>query len=96
MFVVNLLGCSDGSFYTGFCHDLDHRLAAHQNGTDVVTRERQVKGRSHARKDALVRGDRDLPKTLSKRRSSTSPSHRRAEPKPGANASRPHPITPAA
>ena len=39
MFFVHLLRCSDGSFYTGFCHDLDHRLAAHQNGTDAVTRE---------------------------------------------------------
>jgi predicted GIY-YIG superfamily endonuclease len=119
MFFVHLLRCSDGSFYTGFCHDLEGRLAAHRNGTastwtarrrpvelvhfetfptltDAVARERQVKSWSHAKKDALVRGDRDLLRSLSKRRTETSLARRPAVRRSGAPTSPTGPVTPAA
>jgi len=119
MFFACLLRCSDGSFCTGFRHDLKARLPARQNGTastwtarrlpvelvhsetfptltDAVTREPQVKGWSHAKKDALVRGDRDLLRTLSKRRTQTSLPCRPAVRRPRARTPPTGPFTPAA
>lgn len=31
--VVYILECSDGTFYTGITNDLERRLVAHENGT---------------------------------------------------------------
>ncbi len=42
--------------------------------TDAIAYERQVKGWSRAKKEALIRGNFDLLQTLSKRRPSNEPS----------------------
>jgi putative endonuclease len=80
-FVVYILSCSDGSFYTGITSSLYLRLAGHNEGidshcytyarrpvrlmwaqpfadeTEALTRERQIKGWSRAKKEALIRSD---------------------------------------
>jgi predicted GIY-YIG superfamily endonuclease len=81
-YVVYILECADGSYYTGSAADLSRRLWEHETGaapssytysrrpvklvwtSEEVTRysdalrfERQIKGWSRAKKQALIRGD---------------------------------------
>ncbi|HLO28252.1 MAG TPA: GIY-YIG nuclease family protein [Anaerolineales bacterium] len=81
-YVVYILQCSDGSYYTGSAVDLNQRLCQHEQGsvpssytyhrrplklvwTSEVTErysealrwERQIKGWSRAKKEALIRGE---------------------------------------
>jgi len=83
-YVVYILECSDGSYYTGSAADLSHRLWQHEIGasptsytysrrpvklvwtseevqrySDALRYERQIKGWSRAKKQALIRGDWD-------------------------------------
>jgi predicted GIY-YIG superfamily endonuclease len=83
-YVVYILECSDGSYYTGSAADLSQRLWQHQQGsipssytysrrpvklvwTSEVTErysealkwERQIKGWSRAKKQALIHSDFD-------------------------------------
>jgi putative endonuclease len=83
-YIVYILECSDGSYYTGSTDDINRRLWQHQEGMDVssytYTRrpvklvwtseetryyygalrwERQIKGWSRAKKQALIRGEFD-------------------------------------
>ena len=82
-YVVYILRCADGSYYTGMTSNLEVRLAAHRDGVEkrayTYSRrpvvlvwseefwthdeafhcERQVKGWSRAKKEALIRGDLD-------------------------------------
>jgi predicted GIY-YIG superfamily endonuclease len=80
-YVVYILECSDGSYYTGSAADLSKRLWEHETGAspssytfsrrpvklawvseevaryaDALRFERQVKGWSRAKKEALIRG----------------------------------------
>ena len=79
-FLVYILCCSDGSYYTGHTDNLEKRMAEHQSGeipcyassrlpvrlvfsqefqsrAEALERERQVKGWSRKKKEALIRGD---------------------------------------
>ena len=81
-YVVYILECSDGSYYTGSAADISRRLWEHETGalssaytysrrpvklvwdSEVVERysdalrfERQLKGWSRAKKEALIRGN---------------------------------------
>ena len=81
-YVVYILKCSDGSYYTGSAADLLRRLWEHETGalssaytysrrpvklvwnseevkrySDALRFERQIKGWSRAKKEALIRGD---------------------------------------
>jgi putative endonuclease len=81
-YVVYILECSDGSYYTGNTADLPKRLWEHETGaspvaytyarrpvklvwtseevarySDALRFERQIKGWSRAKKEALIRGD---------------------------------------
>ena len=81
-YVVYILQCADGSYYTGSAADLTRRLWEHESGavssaytysrrpvklawsSEVVERysdalrfERQIKGWSRAKKEALIRGN---------------------------------------
>jgi putative endonuclease len=96
-YVVYILECSDGSYYTGSAADLDVRLWQHEIGasssaytysrrpvklvwaseevkrySDALRYERQIKGWSRAKKQALFRGDyeaiHDVVKSERKRR----------------------------
>jgi|SRR5215212_1315012 len=83
-YVVYILECSDGSYYTGSAADLSRRLWQHEIGasptsytysrrplklvwtseevqrySDALRYERQIKGWSRAKKQALIRGDWD-------------------------------------
>ena len=83
-YVVYILECSDGSYYTGSATELSQRLWQHEIGaspsaytysrrpvkvvwtseeirrySDVLRIERQIKGWSRAKKQALIRGDWD-------------------------------------
>lgn len=83
-YVVYILECSDGSYYTGSASDLSQRLWQHEIGasptaytysrrpvklvwtseevrrySDALRYERQIKGWSRAKKQALIRGDYD-------------------------------------
>ena len=88
---VYILGCSDGSYYTGLTRrSPEERLAEHQAGlvegytyrrrpvtllhaehfsrlTDAMAAERQVKGWSRAKKEALIARRYDLLPGLSSR-----------------------------
>ena len=80
-YVVYILECADGSYYTGSAADLSKRLWEHENGasptaytfsrrplklvwtseevarfSDALRFERQIKGWSRAKKEALIRG----------------------------------------
>lgn len=80
VWVVYILECADGTYYTGSTPDLERRLWEHHNAfytgytssrlpvelvwsTDFPTEheaflfERQVKGWSRAKKQALIRGE---------------------------------------
>ena len=81
-YVVSILECSDGSYYTGSAADLSKRLWEHETGAshcaytytrrpvklvwtseevkyyyDALRYERQIKGWSRAKKEALIRGE---------------------------------------
>ena len=81
-YVVYILECSDGSYYTGSTDDINKRLWQHEQGVeqfsytysrrpvklvwtseetehyyDALRWERQIKGWSRAKKQALIRGD---------------------------------------
>ena len=82
-YVVYILKCSDGSYYTGSAADLGHRLWQHERGivsasytyrrpvklvwiseecknySQALPWERQIKGWTRAKKEALIRGDFD-------------------------------------
>lgn len=83
-YLVYILECADGSFYTGSTDDINKRLWQHQEGVepssytfsrrpvklvwaseetkyyyDALRWERQIKGWSRAKKQALIRGDFD-------------------------------------
>jgi predicted GIY-YIG superfamily endonuclease len=83
-YVVYILECADGSYYTGSASDLSQRLWQHEIGalptsytysrrpvklvwtseevqrySDALRYERQIKGWSRAKKQALIRGDWD-------------------------------------
>lgn len=82
-YVVYILECADGSYYTGSAADLNQRLWQHEQGTfhsytyhrrpvklvwssevtgrysEALRWERQIKGWSRAKKEALIRGDFD-------------------------------------
>ena len=90
MYYVYILRCCDGSFYTGYTHDLAQRMQEHHNPTNyssyTATRlpvqliwsqsfpnkwqalkvERQLKGWSRKKKIAMMNGNWDLVKWLSK------------------------------
>ena len=90
---VDMLRCSDGSYYVGSAtgDDLANRIAVHQTGaypgytftrrpvtliwsehfdriTDAIATERQVKGWSRAKKEALTCNDWNNVKIFAKRR----------------------------
>lgn len=81
-YIVYILECSDGSYYTGSTDDVNKRLWQHQQGVesssytysrrpvklvwtsqetqhyyDALRWERQIKGWSRKKKEALIRGD---------------------------------------
>lgn len=81
-YVVYILECSDGSYYTGTAADMSHRLLQHEQGavsssytygrrpvklvwtsdetehySEALRWERQIKGWSRAKKQALIRND---------------------------------------
>lgn len=81
-YVVYILKCADGSYYTGSTDDIKKRLWQHEQGIepssytysrrpvklmwaseetkyyyDALRWERQIKGWSRAKKEALIRGD---------------------------------------
>jgi putative endonuclease len=81
-YLVYILECADGSFYTGSTNDIQKRLWQHNEGVepsaytfsrrpvklawvseetkhyyDALRWERQIKGWSRAKKQALIRGD---------------------------------------
>jgi putative endonuclease len=80
-YLVNMLRCSDGSFYVGVTNNLEYRVAQHETGfdrkcytfkrrpiklvhssefyeiADAICWEKQLKGWSRAKKEALVRND---------------------------------------
>ncbi|HET9910147.1 MAG TPA: GIY-YIG nuclease family protein [Anaerolineales bacterium] len=83
-YVVYILECADGSYYTGSAADLSKRLCEHETGaspsaytfsrrpvklvwtsdecrkySEALRWERQIKGWSRAKKQALIRGDFD-------------------------------------
>ncbi len=83
-YVVYILECSDGSYYTGSAADLNQRIWQHETGassssytysrrpiklvwaseetqrySEALKWERQIKGWSRAKKQALIRGDFD-------------------------------------
>jgi putative endonuclease len=83
-YIVYILECSDGSYYTGSTDDINKRLWQHEQGVepssytysrrpvklvwtsaetqhyyDALRWERQVKGWSRIKKQALIRGEFD-------------------------------------
>ena len=83
-YVVYILECADGSYYTGSAVDLSLRIVQHETGaspspytysrrpvklvwtseetnrySEALKWERQIKGCSRAKKQALIRGDFD-------------------------------------
>lgn len=88
---VYIVGCRDGSYYTGLTRGaLDTRIGQHNFGhfrgytflrrpvellwslefavlTDAIAVERQIKGWSRAKKEALIRGDYEALILISRR-----------------------------
>lgn len=83
-YVVYILECADGSYYTGSAANLSQRMWQHEQGastsaytysrrpvklvwtsdecrkySDALRWEKQIKGWSRAKKQALIRGDFD-------------------------------------
>ena len=83
-FFTYLLRCNDGSYYVGHTEDLEYRLAQHQSGalggytagrlpvslewSQDFPAERQIKGWSRAKKQALIAGDWQRISTLARNR----------------------------
>ncbi len=68
---IYLLRCSDGTFYVGYTSDLLARERAHNEGPhesieSAVARERQLKSWTNAKKLALINGDLEKLKQLSR------------------------------
>ena len=84
-YIVYILECSDGSYYTGSTNDINKRLWQHQQGVepssytysrrpvklawtsqetqhyyDALRWERQIKGWSRVKKQALIQGKFDV------------------------------------
>ena len=84
-YLVYILECADGSYYTGSTNDINKRLWQHEQGVDPIAYtfsrrpvrlvwaseevqhyydalrwERQIKGWSRAKKQALIEGKFDL------------------------------------
>lgn len=96
-YFVYILLCSDGSFYTGVCNDIERRFAEHKAGMDpncytytrrpvelvfaeesrdvneILTREKQIKCWSRAKKEALIKGDFKKLVELSRNRGDKKP-----------------------
>lgn len=94
MYVVYILECSDGSYYTGLTNNLDERLWQHQTGffpecytyqrrpvvlrwqeyvdtiDEALTREKQLKGWSRKKKEALIQNNFEALIRLAKSRKS--------------------------
>ena len=91
-YIVYILECADGSYYTGSASGLSKRLWEHETGflpsaytfsrrpvkliwtseeckrySDALRWERQIKGWSRAKKQALIRGDFDMIHEIVKR-----------------------------
>lgn len=78
-YYVYILRCSDNSFYTGVCNNIERRFEEHKIGEDItcytfrrrplelvyneefddinqaIEREKQIKGWSRIKKDALIK-----------------------------------------
>jgi predicted GIY-YIG superfamily endonuclease len=92
-YVVYILECSDGSYYTGSAANLGRRLWEHETGastsaytfsrrpvklvwtsekvarySDALRFERQIKGWSRSKKEALIRGNYEAVHEVVKRR----------------------------
>ena len=83
-FFTYLLRCNDGSYYVGHTEDLEYRLAQHQSGalggytagrlpvslewSQDFPAERQIKGWSRAKKQALIAGEWQRISTLARNR----------------------------
>ena len=71
---IYMLRCADGSYYVGSAtgHDLSTRIDQHNAGsyriTDGIAVERQIKGWSRAKKEALIGSDWSNLSKLSRRR----------------------------
>lgn len=85
-----IVECSDNSYYTGVCNNVERRLIEHNSGSDpksytfkrrpvilkyesyfsnpndAIAAEKQVKGWSRSKKEALMAENWDLLKQLSK------------------------------
>ncbi len=85
-----IVKCSDNSYYTGVCNNVERRLIEHNSGSDpksytfkrrpvilkyesyfsnpndAIAAEKQVKGWSRSKKEALMAENWDLLKQLSK------------------------------
>ena len=83
--------CGDASYYTGITHDVDVRVAQHNEGidthcytftrrpvrlvyaggfynpNDAIAFEKQLKGWSRKKKEALIRGDWEAVKAIARR-----------------------------
>jgi predicted GIY-YIG superfamily endonuclease len=101
-YVVYILECSDGSYYTGSAADLGIRLWQHETGaspsaytysrrpvklvwtseecrkySDALRWERQIKGWSRAKKQALIRCDFDMIHEIVKRERKQRKKHKK-------------------
>src|SRR5258706_2788491 len=108
LYVVYILECSDGSYYTGSAANFSQRIWQHETGSssssytysrrpvklvwaseetqrysEALKWERQIKGWSRAKKQALIRGDFDaiheIVKAERKRREANKKTARRVE-----------------
>ncbi len=67
-----ILLCDQKYYYVGLTHDIQQRVRSHQNKENIGTkefteyREKQLKGWSVAKKNALIEGNFELLKKLSK------------------------------
>jgi putative endonuclease len=105
-YIVNILECSDGSYYTGSTDDLNKRLWQHEQGVestsytcsrrpiklvwaseetqyyyDALRWERQIKGWSRAKKQALIRGEFDAVHEIVKAERKKREQHKKQSPR---------------
>ena len=86
-FWVYLVRCADGSYYAGHTDNLEQRIEQHRSGElggytstrrpvdlaySAFAAERQIKGWSRKKKEALIRGDWQEIKRLARARSRPS------------------------
>ncbi len=88
LYIVYIVKCSDGSYYTGITNDINRRLEEHNTSADnkaytferrpvnllftteftiatlAIAFEKQLKGWSRKKKEALINGDFELLKEL--------------------------------